>query len=119
MPLHASRFIFSDSAISNKRGKPAGALAVWQFQGSATKSRHEITFADSVPSGQPIWIRCAWINRKQEVGPMSLPVTTNIQGGVASAVVPAVEPWQLFFFLSGLGLKIPGHHGVRAISDSA
>ncbi|MCC6423213.1 MAG: hypothetical protein IT447_07005 [Phycisphaerales bacterium] len=107
MLLPASRFIFSDSAVSNKRGKPAGATAAWvwtfvgtnyptdpaawQFQGSATKARHEITFSDSVASGQPVWIRCAWINAKQETGPMSLPITTNIQGGGASVVVQEIK----------------------------
>ena len=96
-----------DSAVSNKRGKPAGATAAWvwtfvganyptdpaawQFQGSATKARHEITFSDSVASGQPVWIRCAWINAKQETGPMSLPITTNIQGGGASVVVQEIK----------------------------
>lgn len=86
-----------DSAASNKRGKPAGVVAAWvytfigqnypadpaawEFVGSATRAKHEIVFADSVAAGQQAWIRCAWINRKQQAGPFSEPITTNIQGG--------------------------------------
>jgi hypothetical protein len=86
-----------DSAASNKRGKPAGAvaawvytyvgqnyptdLAAWSFEGSATKAKHEIVFPDAVAAGQSVWIRAAWINAKQDAGPLSVPITTNLQGG--------------------------------------
>lgn len=86
-----------DTASSTKRGKPAGALAAlvytfvgetyptdlsaWRLEGSATKAEYAITFSGQVPGGQQVWIRAAWVNRKQESGPLSEPVTTNVQGG--------------------------------------
>lgn len=86
-----------DSTTSIKRGKPAGATAAlvytfvgenypsdlnaWRLMGSATKAKYEITFGDGIASGQQVWIRCAWINRKQQAGPLSVPITTNLPGG--------------------------------------
>jgi hypothetical protein len=86
-----------DTASSSKRGKPAGAvaawvytyvgseypsdLAAWEFQGATTRATHQITFADTLPAGQQVWIRAAWINAKQQAGPLSQPITTNLQGG--------------------------------------
>lgn len=90
-----------DSASSTKRRKAAGATAafvytyvgesyptdptLWQFQGPATKSTYEIVFPDSVASGAQVWICAAWMNRRGETGPVSVPITTNIQGGGMSA----------------------------------
>lgn len=86
-----------DTASSTKRGKPYGAIAAWvysyvgtdyptdpsewDFQGATTKSGFDITFADDVENGAQVWICAAWINAKQEAGPISLPLTTNVQGG--------------------------------------
>lgn len=86
-----------DSASSSKRGKPDGAVAAWvysyvgtsyptdptewDFQGATTRSTHEIVFPDSVANGAQVWICAAWINAKQEAGPVSVPITTNVQGG--------------------------------------
>lgn len=86
-----------DSASSSKRGKPAGAVAAWvysyvgtnypsdpaewDFQGATTRSTHEIVFPDTVAAGAQVWICAAWINGKQEAGPASVPITTNVQGG--------------------------------------
>jgi hypothetical protein len=85
------------SGVPNKRGKPDGAVAAWvysfvgtnypadpsqwDFQGATTKSTHEIVFPDTVASGAQVWICAAWINAKQEPGPASVPITTNVQGG--------------------------------------
>lgn len=90
-----------DSASSSKRGKPAGATAawvytfvgaeypsdptLWDFQGATTKAKYEITFANDLPGGTQVWVCAAWINGKQEAGPASVPITTNLQGGGASA----------------------------------
>jgi hypothetical protein len=86
-----------DSASSAKRGKPAGAVAawvytfvgetypsdptLWDFQGSATTGKFEITFPNTLAGGTQIWICAAWINTRQEAGPVSVPITTNLQGG--------------------------------------
>jgi len=86
-----------DSASSTKRGKPDGTVAAWvysyvgtnyptdptawDFQGATTKSNHDIVFPDSVASGAQVWVCAAWINGKQQAGPVSVPVTTNVQGG--------------------------------------
>ena len=86
-----------DSASSVKRAKPAGAAAgwvycfvgetypsdpsYWIFQGAATKGKFAFTLSDTVPSGATVWICAAWANRKGETGPVSVPISTNIQGG--------------------------------------
>ena len=86
-----------DSASSTKRGKPAGSVAawvysfvgaeypsdptLWSFEGSATKPKFEITFPSTVAGGTQIWVCAAWINSKQEAGPLSVPLTTTLQGG--------------------------------------
>lgn len=90
-----------DSASSAKRGKPAGATAawvysfvgasypsdptLWDFQGATTKAKHEIVFANDLPGGTQVWVCAAWINGKQEAGPTSVPITTNLQGGGTSS----------------------------------
>jgi hypothetical protein len=82
------------------RGKPAGAAAAWvytfvgeeypadasqwRYQGAATRAKYSITFPGFVPGGQPVWIRAAWVNPRQEIGPTSVPITTNLQGGGAA-----------------------------------
>ncbi len=90
-----------DSASSSKRGKPAGALSawvytyvgseypsdpsLWQFRGAFNKPKAEIVFPDSVANGQQVWICAAWASRRGETGPVSVPITTNVQGGGMSA----------------------------------
>jgi hypothetical protein len=90
-----------DSASSSKRGKPAGAISawvytyvgseypsdpsMWQFQGAFNKPEAEIVFPDSVASGAQVWICAAWASRRGETGPVSVPITTNVQGGGVSA----------------------------------
>ncbi len=91
-----------DTVTSNKRGKPVGSLAAWvysyvgsdypanpaewDFQGSTTTNPFKIYFPDTVPAGAKVWVTAAWINRKQQAGPSSMPVSTNIQyGGTTSA----------------------------------
>lgn len=94
-----------DADVPTRRGKPASTVAAWvytfvgtdfpsdpaawNFAGAATKPRHEITFPSTLPAGARVWVCAAWINRKQEPGPRSLAISTNIQGGgsVAEGVV--------------------------------
>lgn len=54
---------------------------LWAYQGDATRGKYTITFPDTVPSGAQVWICCAWFNRKGETGPISIPISTNVQGG--------------------------------------
>ncbi len=86
---------------SSKRGKPAGVLGasvytyvgntyptdptLWAFDGTTTKTTHQIVFPETVANGAQIWVCAAWFNRKTETGPVSIPVTTNIQGGLGQA----------------------------------
>ena len=86
-----------DSANTNKRGKPAGATAAyvysfvgpeypaddaaWTFEGATTRPRFQVLFPSSVAGGTQIWLRAAWVNAKQQTGPASVPITTNLQGG--------------------------------------
>jgi hypothetical protein len=88
-----------DSASSSKRGKPAGAVSAfvytfvgptypsdptaWQFQGVATRSKFAITFPETVAAGAQVWVCAAWVNRRGESGPPSVPITANLPGGGA------------------------------------
>jgi len=94
-----------DSASSSKRGKPAGAVAAWvysfvgteypadpnewKFEGSVTKGKFDVTFDSELPSGTQVWVCAAWINAKQESGPPSVPITTNVQyaGAISGAAM--------------------------------
>jgi hypothetical protein len=55
--------------------------SLWQFAGQATRSGYEIVFPDSVAAGAVIWVCAAWSNRRGETGPVSVPISTNVQGG--------------------------------------
>jgi hypothetical protein len=86
-----------DSASSLKRGKPAGATAawvysfvgenypsdptLWNFEGATTHPKFDILFPSTVAGGAQVWVCAAWINAKQEAGPTSVPITTNLPGG--------------------------------------
>jgi len=90
-----------DSASSTKRGKPAGTSAAWvysfvgenypsdptawSFEGACTKAKFDIVFPSTMASGTQVWVCAAWINAKQQAGPTSVPITTNLQGGGMSA----------------------------------
>ena len=89
-----------DSSSRTKRGKPASALGaklytfvgdayptdptLWAYQGDYTKTKCEIVFDDYVENGAQVWVCAAWYNRKGETGPISVPLTTNVQGGGSS-----------------------------------
>jgi len=95
------RMHIHDSASSNKRGKPAGvALAwvysyvgetypsdptEWNFEGATTRANFAIVFPNTVAGGTQVWVCAAWVNAKQQAGPTSIPVTTNLQGGGSSS----------------------------------
>ena len=86
-----------DPATATKRRKPENVMAAWvysyvgadyptdpaawDFNGAATRDRFDVVLPDSVPSGSQVWVCAVWINRKQVSGPVSSPVTTNVQGG--------------------------------------
>lgn len=90
-----------ETGESSRRGKPADVLGasvysyvgptyptdptLWAFDGTTTKTTHSIVFPETVPNGSQIWVCAAWFNRKTETGPVSIPVTTNIQGGLGES----------------------------------
>lgn len=92
---------------ADKRGKAAGAIGakvysyigdsypsdptLWAYQGDSTKSKYPIAFPDSVASGTQVWVCAAWYNRKGETGPVSVPITTNLQGGGAGATSSSMK----------------------------
>ncbi len=100
---HTVTINIHDSDSSAKRGKPAGAQAAWvytfigaeypsdpaawTFHGSTTKAKFDIVFPSTLPAGTQVWIRAAWINAKQQAGPMSAPITANLPGGGGMAAV--------------------------------
>ncbi len=56
----------------------------WEFCGSTTRSKYEFTLPNSVANGAQVWVCSTWINAKQQSGPISMPIATNVQGGGAS-----------------------------------
>jgi hypothetical protein len=90
-----------DSASSTKRGKPAGVLganvysfvgttyptdpAAWLFEGSTTKNTFDVLFPNTVANGAQVWICATWFNKTTQTGPVSVPITTNVQGGLSMA----------------------------------
>lgn len=86
-----------DSAIPARRGKPAGASAAyiysfvgaefpadpsaWNFEGATTTPRFDIVFPSTLAGGTQVWVCAAWVNRKQQSGPTSVPISTTLQGG--------------------------------------
>jgi hypothetical protein len=90
-----------ESASSAKRRKPKGAVQAyvywfvgedypsdpngWRFAGPANKADFNFTVPNSVASGAQVWICAAWVNRKGDAGPVSVPISTNVQGGGAAA----------------------------------
>jgi hypothetical protein len=96
-----------DAANPMKRGKLKGAAAawvysfigaeypadpsLWEFQGSTSTSKFEMTFDSSVPGGTQLWIAAAWVNARQDVGPVSMPITTYLQGGGASTATDNIK----------------------------
>ena len=89
--------VHDNTNSSRKRAKAPGATAAWvycfvgadyptdpagwTFCGATSNGRFDVVLPDSVPNGSQVWICALWVNRKQEGGPVSLPVTTNIAGG--------------------------------------
>ena len=61
----------------------------WNFEGSTTKPKFDIVFPNTVAGGTQVWVCAAWSNAKQQTGPVSVPITTNLQGGGMSA--PAMK----------------------------
>jgi hypothetical protein len=90
-------------STNGKRARPFGAFSAWvytyvgatypsdpsdwAFQGAATRFEHAVTFPNTVAPGAQVWVCAAWINRRGESGPPSVPITTNIQGGGVGASV--------------------------------
>ena len=90
----------SDTANSGKRGKPPGVtgamiysyvgaappvdMGAWTLEGMTGKTEQSITFASSNPGGTKVWFSAYWFNTRKQTGPMSVPITTNLQGGSVS-----------------------------------
>ena len=89
-----------DTASSAKRGKPprvSGAMiysyvgaappvdmGAWTLEGMTGKTEQSITFANTNPGGTKVWFTAYWFNTRKQTGPMSVPITTNLQGGSVS-----------------------------------
>ena len=62
--------------------------SLWAYNGDATRtSKYAIVFPDNVPNGAQVWVCAAWYTRKGDTGPISVPISTNVQGGGASQPV--------------------------------
>ncbi|HYO09112.1 MAG TPA: hypothetical protein VER17_09080, partial [Tepidisphaeraceae bacterium] len=62
-------------------------LERWRFEGVASRSDFVIGF-NLADAGKPITLVARWMNRKGEVGPTSLPVTTAL---AAPAPAPSAQ----------------------------
>ena len=56
--------------------------AAWRFRGQHASSRVTVAFDDDVPVGAQVWVCCAYVTRRGELGPVSLPVTTHVSHGM-------------------------------------
>ncbi len=65
---------------------PADPLS-WNYAGSATRKSFDIMLPDSVAAGTQLFICATYVNARQQAGPLSLPITTNVQGGAATPMV--------------------------------
>ena len=86
---------------STRRGKPEGVSGAtifsyvgsappadinqWTFEGSTTTTTAELTFPASVPAGAQIWLCSFWFNPRTQSGPLCMPVSAYIAGGVVAA----------------------------------
>lgn len=59
--------------------------AAWTFEGLTSRPRFEIVFPNTVAGGTQVWICAAWVNARAQSGPVSIPISTNLQGGGSSA----------------------------------
>ena len=96
-----------DPASKTKRGKLPTAVSanvysyagatypadptLWQYCGPATKANFQIAFPDTMPGGQTVWICAAWVTRRGDVGPVSVPISTNVQGGGQNETQAAIK----------------------------
>jgi hypothetical protein len=86
-----------DNSVEPHRAKPPGSVSAWiysfvgtdfpanpsawKFEGSCTGRRFSVAFDDALPAGTQVWLCAAWINAKQEAGPISVPISANLPGG--------------------------------------
>jgi hypothetical protein len=65
--------------------RPTDTLAAWKFEGNTTRNRFDILFDAGIAPGAIVWICAFWFNPRTQQGPTSEPVSTRVQGGLASA----------------------------------
>ena len=53
--------------------------SAWTFNGSCSSGDFTVDFPASVADGSQVWICAAYINAKQESGPISVPITATLQ----------------------------------------
>jgi hypothetical protein len=58
--------------------------AEWTYEGDTTKGNFSVMFDNDVPAGARVWATACWYNRKAQSGPLAVPISTNLQGGLAS-----------------------------------
>ncbi len=63
----------------------------WEFQGATSNGEFDAVFPDSVAGGSQVWICAAWVNAKQQAGPVCTPIPTNLQGGGTSAATAELK----------------------------
>jgi hypothetical protein len=89
------------NSTSGRRGKPPGVASItlfsfvgavppteamgWHMEGSTTKNIMDVVFPGSVEPGAKVWFTAFYANAKEQSGPASAPVGTNLPGGAAMA----------------------------------
>jgi hypothetical protein len=98
------RIRLHDAQNPTRRGKPYGVagasvfsyvgtggasapaeLTAWKFEGNCTRTVVDVVFPAETTPGAKIWICAFWFNPRTQQGPTSEPVSTRVQGGLASA----------------------------------
>lgn len=77
----ACMYVFSWIGTTN----PPADITQWSWQGSVTKNPVRVAFSPDTPANAQVWFTSAFVNTRQQPGPLSAPITTNIAGGVSGA----------------------------------
>jgi len=96
-----ARIRLHDTENPTRRGKPDGVVGAtvfsfigdeapadidsWEFEGNTRNNIVEVEFPAETPNGATVWFTAFWRNTRDEAGPPSAPVSTNIPGGLSMA----------------------------------
>ncbi len=99
--IHRVRIRLKDTGAVKIRGKPKGVFGAlifthigtfppadikdWKFAGITTRTKYEVNFPSSAPSGSTAWFTARWLNTRAEQGPLANFKYAQIPGCIASS----------------------------------